>query len=113
MQTRWRGVFEDDHLEAHSPEGHNCSGEVVIDIGAGVGIGSWAKPNAVPRLTDRPSETTPATSTTTTIKHGGSLKGASHGRRNCAYCPVVLDLKDGDDVGPSYPDRCWLFWGLS
>jgi hypothetical protein len=45
--------------------------------------------------------------------HGGSIKGASHGRRNCAYCPGVLDLKDGDDVGPSYPDRCWLFLGLS
>ena len=33
--------------------------------------------------------------------HGGSIKGASHGRRNCAYCPGVLDLKDGDDVAPA------------
>jgi hypothetical protein len=43
--------------------------------------------------------------------HGGIIMGASHRRRNCAYCPGVLDLKDGDDVGPTFPDGASFFLG--
>jgi hypothetical protein len=31
--------------------------------------------------------------------HGGSIRGTSHDRRNCAYCSGVFDLEDGDDEG--------------
>jgi hypothetical protein len=35
--------------------------------------------------------------------HGASIRGTSHDRRNCAYCPGVFDLEDGDDAGHTLP----------